>query len=120
MTTDQIVEVLTSKYANIPVFQGRPYQDELVGVTEFFVVRATNEIRRDITNRALRQVVLVQYATTNIDVVGINAVEVIEALNKKGLYFDKSGEQLGSIAGIDAASLLISFEFTRQIKGCVM
>lgn len=118
MTNEQILESLNSLYPTLHHFETKPFQEEISDLNEFFVVRSSYNIDR--TDRGtLRQQVYVNYITTDIHHIGIDPSKVIETLNKKGLYFVKSDEELGSLAGLDKEALMITFTFSRQYIGCI-
>ena len=119
MNVDRLIEVLNTLYPEYNVFDSDIKQEEVEANPSFFVFRETNTYSRgSLSPRNLMRKVLVQFVTKENK--SIDLATLIPELQTAGIHFVTSDEDLGKIQGTDKNALMITMEFTYQVRKCLI
>lgn len=118
MNIERMIQVLNEAHPDIEVFGDDIKEEEVMKNPSFFLYRETNNYTRGQSSRSLIQKVLIQFVTKENK--KINIAELAPNLQTAGIHFDFSYEELGKIQGTDDVALMVTMEFTQQVKRCVI
>ena len=118
MTKERIVTVIKKHYPDIPVFDSDIKKEEVAENPSFFMFRMSNRYTRGESGRSLLQRVYVSFVTKEYK--EINVPLLAQDLQTVPLYFVDSDEELGKIQGTDIEAMMVTMEFSMQVKGCMI
>lgn len=116
MKIDKLVQTLKTQYP-YEVFDTDIKQEEAEANASFFLFRVSNEYSKGESGRGLLRRVYVHFVTK--DNSEINLETLIPELQKCGIVFKTSSEDLGKMQGTDDLAMMITMEFTYQAVLCL-
>lgn len=118
MMKERISTVLKKHYPDIPVFDSDIKREEVAENPSFFMFRLSNRYTRGDTGRSLLRSVYISFVTKESK--EINLELLIPDLQTVPLYFVDSNEDIGKIQGTDIEAMMITMEFTAQVRRCMI
>lgn len=118
MMKDRIVYVLNKHYPDIPVFDSDIKREEVAINPSFFMFRASNRYTRGESGRSLLRTIYISFVTKESREISMELL--IPDLQTVPLHFVDSDEDLGKIQGTDIEAMMITMEFTAQVRGCLI